>query len=68
MPEPVWVRAEVSEISGKNGHLHLKLTDRSERGDPLGNAKGVVWKDRAAGIRAKFVAATGEGLRSCRCG
>lgn len=64
MPESVWVRAEISEMSGKNGHLYLKLTDRSERGDPLGNAKGVVWKNRAAEIQSKFVEATGEGLRA----
>jgi exodeoxyribonuclease VII large subunit len=54
MPESVWVRAEISELSGKNGNLYLQLTERTERGDPLGRAKAVIWKSRAVGINSKF--------------
>ena len=54
MPDAVWVRAEISELRGKNGHLYLTLTERNERGDVLAQAKGVIWKSRAAGITAKF--------------
>lgn len=64
MPESVWVRAEISELSGKNGNVYLQLTERTERGDPLGRAKGVIWKSRATGITSKFVEATGEGLKT----
>ena len=64
MSESVWVRAEISELSGKNGNLYLQLTERTERGDPLGRAKAVIWKSRATGITSKFVGATGEGLKT----
>jgi exodeoxyribonuclease VII large subunit len=65
IPEAVWVRAEISELRGKNGHLYPSLTERDERGEILAYSKGVIWKNRAAGIAAKFEQATGEGLMSC---
>ncbi len=34
-PTAAWVRAEISELRGKNGHLYLTLTERNERGDAL---------------------------------
>ena len=64
LPDTVWVRAEVSELRGKNGHVYLSLAERNERGDVLAQAKGVIWKSRAADIAAKFERATGEGLRT----
>jgi exodeoxyribonuclease VII large subunit len=54
MPESVWVRAEISDLSGKNGNLYLQLTERTERGDPLGRGKAVIWKSRAIGISSRF--------------
>jgi exodeoxyribonuclease VII large subunit len=63
MPEPVWVRAEITELRGKNGHLYLSLTERDERGGPLANSKGVIFRNRATTIVAKFEDATGEGLK-----
>ncbi len=64
LPDTIWVRAEVSELRGKNGHLYLSLTERNERGDVLAHAKGVVWQSRAVDISARFERATGEGLRT----
>jgi exodeoxyribonuclease VII large subunit len=64
LPDAVWVRAEVSELRGKNGHLYLSLTERNERGDSLANAKGIIWKNRATAITANFEQATGEGLKT----
>jgi exodeoxyribonuclease VII large subunit len=64
MPEAVWVRAEISELRGKNGHVYPTLTERDERGEIPANSKGVIWKGRAAGITAKFEQATGEGLKT----
>ena len=63
-PNAVWVRAEISELRGKNGHLYLTLTERNERGDILAQIKGVIWRNRAEGITAKFEQATGEGLKT----
>ena len=44
--------------------MYLSLAERNERGDVLAQAKGVIWKSRAADIAAKFERATGEGLRT----
>ncbi|WP_435016355.1 exodeoxyribonuclease VII large subunit [Tundrisphaera sp. TA3] len=63
MPAAAWVRAEISELRSKNGHVYLTLTERDERGDALANAKGILWKTRAAGVAEKFERATGEGLK-----
>jgi exodeoxyribonuclease VII large subunit len=64
LPDAIWVRAEISELRGKNGHLYLTLTERNERGDILAQIKGIIWKSRAVGITAKFEQVTGEGLRT----
>jgi len=63
-PNAEWVRAEISELRGKNGHLYLTLTERNERGDILAQVKGIIWKTRAQSITAKFEGATGEGLKT----
>jgi exodeoxyribonuclease VII large subunit len=64
LPDAVWVRAEISELRGKNGHLYLTLTERNERGDILAQIKGIIWKTRAVGISAKFEQATGDSLKT----
>jgi exodeoxyribonuclease VII large subunit len=66
LPDAVWVRAEISELRGKNGHLYLTLSERNERGDILAQMKGVIWKNRAEGITAKFEGATSLSPRSRR--
>jgi exodeoxyribonuclease VII large subunit len=63
LPQSVWVRAEVNEMRGKNGHLYLHLAERNERGDVVAQCRAVVWRSRAEAITAKFVEATGEGLK-----
>jgi exodeoxyribonuclease VII large subunit len=63
-PAAEWVRAEISEIRGKNGHLYLTLTERNERGDILAQIKGVIWRNRAESIAAKFEQATGDTLKA----
>jgi exodeoxyribonuclease VII large subunit len=64
LPDAIWVRAEISELRGKNGHLYLTLTERNERGDILAQIKGIIWRSRAEPITAKFEQVTGEGLRT----
>jgi exodeoxyribonuclease VII large subunit len=63
-PTALWVRAEISELRGKNGHLYLTLTERNERGDILAQVKSVVWRNRAEAITAKFREATGDGMKT----
>ena len=40
------------------------LTERNQRGDILAKIKGVIWRNRAESITAKFAEATGEGLKT----
>ena len=63
LPDAVWVRAEISELRGKNGHLYPTLTERDERGEILAQCKGAIWKSQAESITAKFEEVTGEGLK-----
>jgi exodeoxyribonuclease VII large subunit len=64
LPELVWVRAEVTELRAKNGHLYLTLAQRDDAGNVLAQARAIVWKNRAVEINARFEQATGEGLRA----
>jgi exodeoxyribonuclease VII large subunit len=64
MPDAIWVRAEISELRGKNGHLYLSLAERNERGDLVAQAKAVIWRKRAEMLAAKFAQATGGGLKT----
>ena len=64
LPDAIWVRAEISELRGKNGHLYLTLTERNDEGKPLAQCKGIIWRTRAEPITAKFEQVTGEGLRT----
>ena len=63
LPEAFWVRVEISELRGKNGHLYPTLAERNERGDVLAQCKGVIWRNQAEAITTRFVEATGEGLK-----
>ncbi len=63
-PRAEWVRAEISELRGKNGHLYLTLAERNDQGDILAQVKGVIWRNRAENLTAKFEEATGEGLKT----
>jgi exodeoxyribonuclease VII large subunit len=63
-PSAVWVRAEISELRGKNGHLYPVLTERNDHGDILAQVKGVIWRNKAEIITAKFEQATGGALKA----
>src|SRR4051794_17290032 len=64
LPGPEWVKAEISELRVKNGHLYLSLAERNERGDVLAKTSAVIWRNCAETINLKFVEATGEGLKT----
>jgi exodeoxyribonuclease VII large subunit len=63
-PKAEWVRAEISELRGKNGHLYLTLCERNQAGDILAQVKGVIWRNKAETISAKFEQATGGALKT----
>ena len=40
------------------------MCERNQNGDILAQAKGIIWKNRAENLTAKFEEATGEGLKT----
>ena len=61
----VWVRAEISELRGKNGHLYPTLTERNERGDVLAQCKGGHLEEPGRPPSPPSSSeATGEGLKT----
>ena len=63
-PNSVWIRAEISEISISKGHMYLRLAERTESGQLLAEARGVIWRNQTEFITSKFKEATGEELKS----
>jgi exodeoxyribonuclease VII large subunit len=63
-PKAEWVRGEISELRGKNGHLYLTLSERNQSGDILAQARAVIWRNKAEIISVKFEQATGGALKT----
>lgn len=59
---PVWTMVEVVEVSGRNGHVYLDLSERSVDGRMLARAKGMIWSSTAQAILPQFERATGAQL------
>ena len=55
----VWTRVEVVKADARNGHVYLELAERSARGDPLAQARAMIWADTAKVIVPAFEQATG---------
>jgi exodeoxyribonuclease VII large subunit len=53
--EPVWVKAEIRNLSIKGGHYYLELAEKEENTDKvIANCKAIIWKFAAAKIVLKF--------------
>jgi exodeoxyribonuclease VII large subunit len=59
---PVWTMVEVVEVSSRNGHVYLDLSERSVDGRMLARAKGMIWASTAQAILPQFERATGAQL------
>lgn len=59
--EAVWVRAEITELSTRQGHVYLSLSE-SEQGQLLAQAKASIWAQRAAGLLSQFAQVAGQPL------
>lgn len=57
--EGVWTRAEVLNVSVKNGNVYLELSERDAEGRVLAKALGTIWSRTAERILAEFERATG---------
>ena len=53
--EPVWVKAEIRNLSIKGGHYYLELAEKEEDTDKvIANCKATIWKFTALKIVLKF--------------
>lgn len=53
--EPVWVKAEIRNLSIKGGHYYLELAEKDEHTDKvIASCKATIWKFSAAKMVLKF--------------
>lgn len=53
--EPVWVKAEIRNLSIKGGHYYLELAEKEEDSDKvIASCKATIWKFAAAKMVLKF--------------
>lgn len=60
--ETVWVSAEVVRASASRGHYYLELSERSESGEVMAQARAVIWSRHAPALLSQFRQATGADL------
>lgn len=60
-----WIRAELSDVNVRGGHCYLELLEKDERtGATVAKMRGIIWANRFAYLRQKFLQVTGQELRS----
>ena len=53
--DPVWVKAEIRNLSIKSGHYYLELAEKDENTDKVvASCKATIWKSSAAKMVLKF--------------
>lgn len=63
-PEPLWVRAELSQVSVSRGHYYLDLLQQSEEdGNPIAQARANLWSSQWQQLRRTRGAAITELFR-----
>ncbi len=62
LPQSVWVKAEITELNNRNGHLYLTLAE-SIAGQQVAQARATLWANQAARLLAQFETVTGQGLQ-----
>ncbi|WP_341352811.1 exodeoxyribonuclease VII large subunit [Psychrobacter pygoscelis] len=55
----VWVKAEIRNLSSKNGHYYFELAEKDDSGKVIASCRGNLWRFKAARVLAKFERATG---------
>lgn len=55
----VWTMVEVMQVTLRNGHVYLELSERDRAGQVLAKAHAMIWANTAAKILPEFERATG---------
>ena len=60
-----WIRADLSDVNVRGGHCYLELLEKDEStGATVAKMRGIIWANRFAYLRQKFLQVTGQDLRS----
>jgi len=62
LPQSVWVKAEITELNNRNGHLYLTLAE-SVGGQQVAQARATLWANQAVRLLAQFETVTGQVLQ-----
>ncbi len=58
----VWTTVEVLKVDARRGHVYMELAERDASGDPIAQARAMIWADTASQIVPAFEQATGAVL------
>lgn len=59
-----WVVADLSDVAIRGGHCYLELVEKNDAGITVAKVRGIIWAGRVQYIRSKFLAVTGQDLKS----
>lgn len=62
--EPIWIRAEISELREKGGHCYMELIEKDEKSDGLkARVRATIWSGSYRLLKPFFEDSTGQSLR-----
>lgn len=60
----VWITAELSDVTVRNGHCYMELLEKDPAGAPVARARGVIWANNWQRVGPNFLAVTGRKFES----
>lgn len=59
-----WIIADLSDVAIRGGHCYLELVEKNAAGATVAKVRGIIWAGRVQYLRSKFLAVTGQDLKS----
>lgn len=59
-----WIIADLSDVAIRGGHCYLELVEKNAAGATVAKVRGIIWSGRVQYLRSKFLAVTGQDLKS----
>ncbi len=59
-----WIVADLSDVAIRGGHCYLELVEKNQSGATVAKVRGIIWAGRVQYVRSKFLAVTGQDLKS----
>lgn len=64
MVQNCWIVADLSDVAIRGGHCYLELVEKNAAGATVAKVRGIIWAGRVQYLRSKFLAVTGQDLKS----